>query len=50
MDHPQLVETENMNKAKRRSLPKWALIALAALVAILVLSILSSLVLPYLVV
>ena len=35
MEHPQIVETENTNKAKRRSLPKWALIALAALVVIL---------------
>lgn len=38
MEHPQIVETENTNKTKRRSLPKWALVAVAALVVVLVLA------------
>ena len=38
MDHPQIVETDNVKKAKRRSLPKWALVALAALGVVLVLA------------
>ena len=37
MEHPQIVETENTNKAKRRSLPMGALVALAALAVVLVL-------------
>ena len=36
MEHPQIVETENTNKANRCSLPKWALVALAALAVVLV--------------
>ena len=38
MENPQAVETKNENKTKRGPLPRWALIALAALVAVLVLS------------
>ena len=38
MEHPQIVETENTNKAKRRSLPKGALVALAALAVVLALA------------
>ena len=38
MDHPQIVETDNVKKAKRRSLPKGALVAVAALVVVLVLA------------
>ena len=38
MEHPQIVETENTNKVNRRSLPKGALVALAALAVVLVLA------------
>ena len=38
MNHPQIVETENTNKVNRRSLPKGALVAVAALVVVLVLA------------
>ena len=42
MDHPQTVETENTNKAKHRCLPRWALIALAALAVVLVLALVPN--------